>query len=299
LKIRLAFAVLVLALIVPAAMTQAQQAPNRVNTTCAWWNKRVQVDPIVQPGIQVSNHLHDFYGRIDVSDYMFVRAPWPLFPGHEDDPGYFPISTSCALYGDWASYWFPTPKFNGVNIASGQLQLTWQSPAGSQVASPPFGMLAIVGNAQATSQVEQGANVRWTCGDLDGAGFASPQTCATGTVTAELTFPDCWDGHRQLADHYAYPAGIRPTHFAYSVGGTCTSSHPTRIAQLVLRQHFIAPGGSVMTNPRNADGTVGLSFASGPYFTYHGDFLNSWNIGLKEVLVDRCLNHIGNPCPLP
>jgi hypothetical protein len=294
--------VLSLAVVAGLAIPGASQTPepNRVNTTCAFYAvyQRRQVDPIVNPGKEKSAHMHDFYGRQDISNYMFARALWPPF---RDDPGYSPLPSSCVLYGDWASYWYPTPMFNGVNITSGQLQETWQSPAGSQVASPPFGMLAIVGNSKATSEATQDPHVRWTCGDLNGPGFPSPQDCTgIGTVTAELTFPDCWDGHRQLADTWTHPAGIHPKHFAYSdASGVCPGTHPTRIAQLITRQHFIDPRtGTVMTDPFNADGSLGLSFASGPYYTYHGDFINSWNIGLKTVIVDRCLNHIGASCPV-
>lgn len=270
---------------------------NRVTLTCAP-TYRVQVDPIVAPGKQTSAHLHDFYGRIDISNYMFARPPWPPFPGRENDPGYFPLPSSCPNYGDWASYWFPTPRFNGANLARGPLLLTFQSPVGSQVETPPFGMLAIVGNSGATSQAQQEPYVRWTCGDLDGPGSDRPQPCASGRVTAELTFHDCWDGHRQVADTYNYPAGIAPSHFAHSSGGSCPMSHPTRIAQLVERLQFVDPRtGGPLTDPNNADGSLGLSFASGPYYTFHGDFLNTWNIGLEQVYVDRCLNHIGAACP--
>lgn len=230
---------------------------------------------------------------------MFARPPWPPFPGRENDPGYFPIPTSCPNYGDWASYWFPTPRFNGVDMARGPLLLTFQSPAGSQVATPPFGMLSIVGKSTAGSEAQQDPFVRWTCGDLDGTGFTKPQPCATGRVTAELTFHDCWDGHRQVADTYGYPAGIAVNHFAHSdANGNCPMSHPTRIAQLIERLQFIDPRtNGPLTNPNNTDGSLGLSFSSGPYYTFHGDFLNSWNVGLKDVIVNRCLNHIGAPCP--
>jgi hypothetical protein len=259
---------------------------------------RKQVDPIVSPGIQVSAHMHDFYGNQDISDYMFAHPIWPLVPGfdredatHHFDPGYAPQSTSCRNYGDWAGYWYPTPKFNGAFTLSSDLQETWQSPAGVYVATPPFGMAFVAGNSMATSPAQESSRVRFTCGDLDGPGSPSPMDCTSGgTVTAELTFPDCWDGYNTLPFGGHTPAGIAPSHFTYSTGGACASgSQP--LAQLVTRQHFIDPRtNAVMVNPFNADGSLALSFASGPYYTYHGDYLDLWNIGLFYY-VETCLNH--------
>jgi uncharacterized protein DUF1996 len=264
----------------------AAAGDNRATLTCVFYQQfqRRQVDPIVAPGIQQSAHLHDFYGRQDISDYMFAAAPWPPVPGHENDPGYIPKGSSCRTYGDWAGYWFPTPKLNGANILSGELQSTWTSPAGSSVAVPPFGMAFVADNT----------HLRWTCGDLDGPGYAAPVDCTgLGTVTAELTFPNCWDGANRIGNDY-FPAGIKPTHFTY--GDFCPASHPTRIAQLVTRQHFIDPAnGQPLVNPLDAGGNVVLSFASGAANTYHGDFLNSWNEGLG-MIVDGCLNRTRS-CP--
>jgi hypothetical protein len=44
-----------------------------------------------------------------------------------------------------------------------------------------------------------------------------------------------------------------------------------------------------LVNPFNADGSLALSFASGPYYTYHGDYLDAWNLGLEQDVVG-CLN---------
>lgn len=251
---------------------------------------RRQVDPIVSPGIPVSAHMHDFYGWQEISDYMMAWVSWPLTPHFENDPGYNPQVTSCRNYGDWAAYWFPTPQFNGSSILSGDLQETWQSPAGVYVATPPFGMTYVAGDSHATSEAGMPSTVRFTCGALNDPGTQRPHDCTgQGTVTAQLTFPNCWDGYNTLPQGTgANPAGIAPSHFTYS--NPCPSGTQP-LAQLITRQHFIDPRtNAVMVNPNNADGTLALSFSSGPYYTYHGDFLNTWNIGLFYY-VETCLNH--------
>jgi len=262
-----------------ASSAVSSEAFNRWESSCDFIRDaagkpkyRKQVDPIVAPG-KTSAHMHDFYGRKDVSSFMFAQAMWPL--NSRNDPGYQPLPTSCLTYGDWAGYWYPTPKWNGTDTSSGSLLLTWQAPAGEIVQAPPFGMAFV------------STQVRWTCGDLDGEGFSSPQDCTAsgGHVTAELTYPDCFDGHTQLREGW-FPAGIDPEHFTYS---PCPPNWQ-RIAQLVTRQHFINPAtNQEMVTPFNADGKLGLSFASGAHGTYHGDFLNSWSRGLS-FYVQQCVN---------
>jgi hypothetical protein len=265
----LALTALILSAACAAVPPAAADGPNnRVTLTCAFQlgqGMRKQVDPILSPGVQVSAHMHDFYGQHPVTDYMFALAPWPPIPQHENDPGYLPRATSCDLYGDWAAYWFPTPKFNGAYTLSGQLQETWQTPAGSLLHAPPFGMTYIVGNSKATSTAEEGAHFRFTCGSLDGPGFTSPQDCTgIGTVTAELVFPNCFDGQNRIANDiidnrntYDDPAGIPFRHFTY--GDPCPTGFAP-MAQLVTRQHFIDPRtGTTMVNPFNADGSLALS----------------------------------------
>src|SRR5438046_6577960 len=142
---RLSFAFIAVVLLAVFAIPPDSSAdgPNRVTLSCEFMlgqGMRQQVDPILQPGVQVSAHMHDFYGQIPVTDYMFALAPWPPDPNHADDPGFFPRATSCRNYGDWAGYWFPTPKFDGSYILSGDMQETWQSSGGSIVHAPPFGM---------------------------------------------------------------------------------------------------------------------------------------------------------------
>jgi len=109
----------------------------------------------------------------------------------------------------------------------------------------------------------------------------------TGVVTAVIEYPDCWDGQN------AYPnldvqAGIGRNHFYYSTGGSCGNG--ALITKLVSQYHFWDPAaGHVMTNPLNPDGSVRLSFSSGPYYTLHADFWNDWDISLGGITAG-CLN---------
>ena len=126
-----------------------------------------------------------------------------------------------------------------------------------------------------------------------------------GVVTAQVKFPDCWDGtigYDPITHTYPgfdTPTGIAPSHFSYSVNGVCPAGTVpcvpgTMMAQLVTQQTFIDPRTNApMVNPNNADGTLGLSFSSGPYYTYHADYINTWSHVLGDI-VQACLNHA--PC---
>jgi hypothetical protein len=283
---------------------------NRATMTCAkgGWDVRYfrkQVDSIVSYGQPVSAHMHDFYGRVDISSTM--GAPIPIAPGHEDDPGYkAPAFDNCATYGDWAAYWFPSPKFNGAFTNSGMLTVTLQAPAGVPVVAFPFGENFVAGDSHSTGP-NPDPHVAFTCGNID-VTYTVPTDCTGvpgGVVTAQVTFPDCWDGkvgytYPPGTASYDTPTGLDPKHFSYSVDGQCKpGSVPCvpgqRIAQLITQQQFIDPRtGAPMVNPNNADGTLGLSFASGPYYTYHADYINTWNHVLGDI-VNACLNN--TPCP--
>jgi hypothetical protein len=284
---------------------------NRATTTCAkdGYDSRpvpsgfiAQVDSIVSFGQAQSAHKHGFYGRHDISSTMSAKIP--LNAAHLDDPGYQPPAfDNCATYGDWAAYWFPTPKFNGVDIAPAKLTNTYQAPAGVTVAVPPFGETFVAGDSHATSEATMSSQVSFTCGNID-VTYTKPTDCTGvpgGVVTAQVKFPDCTDGQvgydpvTHTYPGFDTPTGIAPSHFSYSVNGVCPAGTVpcvpgTLMAQLVTQQTFIDPRtNSPMVNPYNADGTLGLSFSSGPYYTYHADYINTWNHVLGTI-VDQCLN---------
>jgi hypothetical protein len=85
-----------------------------------------------------------------------------------------------------------------------------------------------------------------------------------------VTFPDCWDGERADSDDHR-------AHVAYSHGGRCPASHPAPIPQLQLAIEY---------PPVDADG---LSLASGPIETAHGDFWNAWDPVKLATETEACI----------
>jgi hypothetical protein len=287
-------------------ITASADAPtmNRVSTTCPGPTVNRQVDSIVSFGVAVSAHQHTESGDQNFTSTLSAKD-FPSVPGHEADPGYQPTGTNCATYGDWAAYWFPTALLNGVPIAQAGLVDTYQSLPGSKVSTIPFGATMVVGNSKAQME-EPGSHVAFTCGNID-VTYPKPHDCTGtgGVVTGQIVFPDCWDGTKT----FDAPAGIAMSHFTYSNAGVCPDGfvpcpQPPNpdgndeyrglgpvIAQLVTQQTWLKSDGTPLVNPYNADGTLALTFSSGPYYTYHGDFLNTWNHDLGNM-VNVCLNHV-------
>jgi hypothetical protein len=236
-----------------------------------------QADPIVSFGVYPSAHMHDFFGS-DATD-EFTTA--------DSLAG---TSSSCPTVGDTAAYWFPQPTWNGTPTTSTNMGEYWQRPTGIRVVAPPHGMAYVAGDSHATGP---SPHLGWSCGN--GAETSTPRDC-TGTttgskdLTADLTFPDCWDG--TTAFDLPGGVGIAPSHFAYPISAKlCPSGFGTRMAKLVVHVHFRDPAtGKNVVNPFNADGTLALGFSSGGAYTFHGDFLNGWDESALVALIDGCVN---------
>jgi len=135
------------ALLLLSSTAQALPLPGRnsFETQCAGFYD-AQFDPIKQPGVYPSEHMHTHYGFVadqnfDAKAYgdlaqRHVRGTIPVgqkIPGTKiepslegtdqakelnqapyNDPGYEPLVSSCSSYGDWAWYAVPSPRLDGV-----------------------------------------------------------------------------------------------------------------------------------------------------------------------------------------
>ena len=90
-------------------------------------------------------------------------------------------------------------------------------------------------------------------------------------VIAVIEMPSCWNG-----------VGLtRRTSPIRWIGNVPVGSlMPPRLSQ---RVHL-----GIM-NPLNPDGTVALTLSSGPYYTLHSDFWNTWQQARLDQLVEECL----------
>lgn len=228
---------------------------------CPYNGKTLKDDPILLPGKPGGFwHFHDFFGAKTTtanSTYLSMQAG----------------GTTCGLPQDTAGYWVPALYRNGVPIrATGNRQkFYYRENTGTPVQAFPAGFKMIAGNAHAKSESDNpklGSAIYWGCSDNSSPGkLKAPRSCSTGIISLHVGFPSCWDGSPASPANVVYPSG------------GCPSSHPKKLPRLIMR--FEYPVGTDL-------GTITLD--SGPPYTAHGDFWNTWNQPKLESLVQDCLN---------
>jgi hypothetical protein len=254
------------------------------------YSHTLQVDPIVAPGVSPFGHLHDFFGNrsTDASSTQDSMAD---------------ASSTCEDWDDTAAYWSPTGYLNGVQLTPVRQRIYYFGETGRSVQTIPAGLKMIAGNHDATSAAENPV-VSWNCGgSTPSAGHPYDCTPYRGTgnqtidgVVGYVDFPQCWDGvHLDSPDHVS--------HMAYETASGCPAGDPVYLPRLRLRVHFgiwDPCAGARPCGPADPDTNVALSLSSGPYYTLHADFWNTWRQPALDALVAECLNgHVacGEPDP--
>jgi Domain of unknown function (DUF1996) len=231
--------------------------------------KSLPDDPIVHPRMAGMSHLHDFFGNSSTdaaSTYQSMRAG----------------GTTCPA-GDTAAYWLPSVYRNGVKVdpvGRGVRQQVYYDASnlapGTHIEPLPPDLRLLAGNARAKGPSENpllGEELYWGCSDnsVGGKPLAPPASCGTGVISLHVGFPNCWDGtlsHSNDTPHLRYPEG-----------GRCPAGFRHALPRVIVRTEY--PVGA---------STGRITLASGPAFTAHGDFWNTWDQARLRVLVDTCLN---------
>ena len=232
-------------------------------------------DPIFYPGRPGASHMHDFAGNTTTdADSTYTSMTFN------------PTGTTCAAAsGDTSGYWVPALYDNGVKIDPAERQDPSRGTqfyyrrnnvvAGTIRSFPPdFRMIA--GEMHASSEADNpylGREIYYGCSDNSVPGKPkAPVNCATGIISLHIGFPNCWDGvNVDSPDH--------KSHVVYPTGGVCPADHPVALPRLIMRTEY-----AVGTD------SSGVRLSSGPYYTAHGDFWNTWDQQKLDDLVARCLN---------
>jgi hypothetical protein len=226
------------------------------------FSKSLHDDPVLAPGKPGTSYLHDFFGNLSVtasSTYASMRA----------------AGSTCAT-GDTAVYWVPSILRNGVKVNPVESVVYYESTGATDtIEAMPPDLRMVVGNPEATSAGQNNAlnhRIQWGCSDNSQAELKAPPTsCSTGIITVHVFFPSCWDGVLTHADDSA--------HMAYQINGVCPAPF-THVVPLVITRLQYPVGVTTGT----------LTLGSGPLFTAHGGFWNTWNQTRLQQLVTTCLN---------
>jgi Domain of unknown function (DUF1996)/Beta-propeller repeat len=255
-----------LALLIPAPAQGASRIGQFV-LRCTY-SHTLADDPIVFPDQPGASHLHDFFGNKTVDAFSTVTS---LLKG----------DTTCRVPSDTAGYWAPTPYLSGKQLRPPVMRIYYFGDLRSVETIPP-GLQMIGGNKLATSPAEN-PHVGWSCGQIRSQRtpvMDHPYDCRpwqafgfVDGVIAIIEMPSCWDGIGLLPEDVAYPVAPRE----------CPAGFPHVLPRLSERLHL-----GIM-NPLNPDGSLALTLSSGPFYTLHADFWNTWQQERLDQLVEECL----------
>jgi len=240
-------------------------------TSCSYGHT-LNDDPIVFPGIPGASHLHDFVGNTTTNAFS---TPASLDAG----------GTTCLTEGDNSAYWIPATYQNGIHRApNATVKNTLfyyrrgQVRVGTAITPFPTGLRFVYGNGHATVPAENPGiaegRIYWKCGGGTSTHLMAPPTSCPGEKIISLVFvlPQCWNGTTLDSPDHA-------SHMTYTVSGRCPVTHPVALPQITAYWRI----------PTTA--TVGtITYASGPYYTAHMDFFNSWDPNSITPLTNRCIN---------
>ncbi len=260
------FAALLLLIALPAPPARAAQTGQFV-LRCAYSHSLMD-DPIVFPGQPGASHLHDFFGNTGVDAFSTVDS---MLAG----------DTTCRVPSDTAGYWAPTAFLDGVQVQPTVMRIYY---LGSNTGAPetiPPGLQMVGGNRDAGSPAEN-PHVSWSCGQTKSVVTPrrdAPYDCTplaqypfVDGIVGVIDLPSCWNG-----------TGLRPEDVTYPVGGACPSGFGHVIPRLSERVHY-----GVM-NPFAEDGSLAFTLSSGPWYSMHADFWNTWQQERLDQLVADCL----------
>jgi hypothetical protein len=217
-------------------------------------------DPILYPGRAGASHLHAFFGNVGTS-------------ATSDLSDLLEADTTCDDSRDTAAYWVPVLVDGGTVIEPVFAVAYYRAGIDidpTRVVAYPPGLAMIAGDPLASGE-QPVEVVAWGCGN-GARRSALPPVCPTGSeLSLTVTFPDCWDGKNlDVPGHRV--------HLRYSTKGSCPTSHPAPIPQLVFSVLY----------PVNGD-VSHLRLSSGSLTTGHADFINSWDQDHLEQEVELCV----------
>lgn len=257
-----------------------------------------RADPIMNPGT-LANHLHTIMGGNAFDFSMSYNDTQTA------------TCSSCAVTKDFSNYWAPTLYYraeNGsfINVEQNGGALIYYLQR-SDPLDPEYenGLLAFPAGFRMTAgdrllrdytdTLEQQA-ISFAClGTQTAETHGLPDINCPDGLRAQVFFPSCWDGvnldSHDHKSHMAYPS-------VYNAGH-CPISHPKRFISIFYEITWNVDAFSDMWYKATSHPFV-LSTGDPTGYSYHGDFINGWDVPTLQAAVNNCTAADGviEECPV-